>query len=95
MLPALYIEYIQDVEFSPNALAITCNLADTDVVSTKLFYLLPAAPSIATTSATNQGTLISELEAAGIIPDVLDTFNPSAKLNLVFATDKGTLQVRW
>jgi phosphatidylethanolamine-binding protein (PEBP) family uncharacterized protein len=51
------------------------------------------APSTATTSATNQGTLISELEAAEIIPDVLDTFNPSAKLNLVFATEKGTLQI--
>jgi hypothetical protein len=75
--------------------AITCNLANADFFTTKFFYFLPAAPSTATTSATIQGTLISELEAAEIIPDVLDTFNPSAKLNLVFATDKGTLQVSW
>lgn len=51
------------------------------------------APPTATAAALDSRTLLSELEAAGIIPDVLDTFNPSAQLNLVFATDKGTLQI--
>ncbi|GAQ82124.1 PEBP (phosphatidylethanolamine-binding protein) family protein [Klebsormidium nitens] len=51
------------------------------------------APSTPFASTTASPTLMSELEAAGIVPDVLDTFNPSAQLNLVFGTDKGTLQI--